>query len=279
MASASMALPSHHPLGERILVPRRPWSLRPLREERADLPVLIADRLLGIHANEPKDERQRFVFANDARDEALIALDGVIQLGHVLAGFVEARCARRGYASFGGSGRHGKVKHEIGPEQRLIELQDPVEVEPASDVPRERGEQKTVGNDQLARPERRQNDMVHAMAEISGVQKGILLRAERPHGFATLDDWLDQIRRVPLGRHYVIAIRRQPGLEQLPLRGLARTIRTLEGDEKPSARKGGVGEMPADLSSDSAVPHMVDFLEHCPSMNVLFTVPARSIDR
>src|SRR5579864_2923124 len=53
--------------------------------------------------------------------------------------------------------------------------------------------------------------------------------------FSGLDNRFDEVRRVPLRGDDVVAFRLQPCLEQLSLRGLARSVRTLERDQEPSA--------------------------------------------
>ena len=57
--------------------------------------MLLADRLLGVDGDEVEDQRERLVLADHARDEPLVALDRVVDVGDVLAGFVEVRHARR----------------------------------------------------------------------------------------------------------------------------------------------------------------------------------------
>jgi hypothetical protein len=110
--------------------------------------------------------------------------------------------------------------------------------------PRQSSEQKSIGDDQLAVPERRQDHLLRAMAEVGAVEQRELLGAERAQRLAALDDRFDQVRRVPLRRDDVVPLGFQPGLEQLPLRGLARSVRPLEGDQQAAAFA-WIGEMGA----------------------------------
>ena len=154
----------------------RPRAALTLEEQLANLAMLIADRLLGVDGDEVEDERQRLVFPDDPCDEALIALDRIVDVGHVLAGFVEIRHARRRDPFARRDRRHREVEDEVGPQQRLIQLQHPIEIETARDVAREAGEQKPVGNDELPVPERRQDDLLDAMAEIGARAAARILR-------------------------------------------------------------------------------------------------------
>ena len=51
---------------------------------------------------------------------------------------------------------------------------------------RQAGEQEAVGDHQLALPQRRQDDLLDAMAEIGAVQQRELLGAQRVHGLPAL---------------------------------------------------------------------------------------------
>jgi len=95
----------------------------------------------------------------------------------------------------------------------LVQLQHPIQIETAGDVSRQTGEEKPVGNHQLPVPERRQDDLLDAMAEIGAVQQREFFGAERAYRFPALDDRLDQIRLVPLRRDDVVAFGFQPRLE------------------------------------------------------------------
>src|SRR5438094_10356252 len=77
--------------------------------------------------------------------------------------------------------------------------------------------------------------MLDAMAKIGRVKQRELVGAQRPERLAALDDRLDQIRRVPLGRDDVVALGLEPRLEQFPLGRLAGTVGPFEGDQESSA--------------------------------------------
>src|SRR5216117_630358 len=71
---------------------------------------------------------------------------------------------------------------------------------------------------------------------------------------AALDDRLDEVGGIPLGRDNVVALGRQPGLEQLPLGRLVGTVGSFERDEKAAARR-RIGEM---LARTLADPPQID---------------------
>src|SRR5262245_55878488 len=108
--------------------------------------MLLGNRSLGVHGDEVEDEGERLVRANDTRDEPVIALDRVLHRGDVLTRLVEAGSARRGHPLARCPGRYREVEDEVGPEQRLIELQYPIEIEAAGDVARQAGEEKSIGD-------------------------------------------------------------------------------------------------------------------------------------
>jgi hypothetical protein len=56
------------------------------------------DWSLGVDGDEVEDERQRFVFADHTGDEAVIALDGIVDIGDVLPRLIEIRRAYRRHA-------------------------------------------------------------------------------------------------------------------------------------------------------------------------------------
>ena len=86
------------PLGDGVEVPVGPRTLFALAEQPADLVMLLVDRLLGVDGDEAEDQRQRLVFANDPRDEPLVARRRILDVGDVLTGLVEVRRARGGDA-------------------------------------------------------------------------------------------------------------------------------------------------------------------------------------
>jgi len=105
-------------------------------------------------------------------------------------------------------------------------------------------EQKSIGDDELTAPERRQDLVFDTVPEIRGVQQRKFLGAERAHCLAALDNRFNQIRRVPFRRHDVVAFGFQPRLEQFALRGFAGSVWTFERDQK-AAPAGGVTEVGA----------------------------------
>ena len=149
--------------------------------------MLLADRLLGVDGDEVEDQRERLVLTDDTCDEALIALDRIVDVGDVLTRLVEVRHARGGDALPRRHRRHGEIKHEVGPQQRLVQPEHPVEVESPRDVAGEAGEEEAIGDDQLPLPERREDDLLDPMTEIGAVQQRELLGAQRPDRFAALD--------------------------------------------------------------------------------------------
>src|SRR5262249_16597960 len=91
------------------------------------------------------------------------------------------------------------------------------------------------------------------MAEIGGVQERKLLRAERLHRLAALDDRLHQVRRVPLRGDDVEAFGSQPCLEQLPLGRLAGAVGAFESDKKSAAARGVRESGPRELPQAAVV--------------------------
>ena len=130
--------------------------------------------------------------------------------------------------------RHGEIEDEVWPDQRFVELEDLIEIQPARDVAGKAGEEEPVGDDQLALPQRGQDDALDAVSEIGGVEEREFQRAEDPNGLAALDNRLNQIGRVPLGGDDVVAAGFEPGFEQLSLRSFPRSVRAFEGDKQAS---------------------------------------------
>src|SRR6185369_12747585 len=99
-------------------------------------------------------------------DETLVARRRLVDVGDVLSSFVERGCARRGDAVARGARRYRKVEDEVRPEQRLVELEHLVEIEPARHITGQPGEQEPVGDDELAVPQRRKHDILDPVSEI-----------------------------------------------------------------------------------------------------------------
>jgi hypothetical protein len=114
-------------------------------------------------------------------------------------------------------------------------MQQPVQIETARRIARQAREEKAVCQHDLSLPQRWKDLRVQAMPEIGGVQEGEFSGSERVRLLARLDERLDERRRVPFARHDVVSLGLQPGLEQFPLRRLARAIRPFERDEQAPA--------------------------------------------
>ena len=76
-------------------------------------------------------------------------------------------------------------------------MQEPVELEAARGVARERGEEVAIGEHRLARPERRQDLGLDAVTEIDRVEQRVFDRRQRADLLADADQRLDQRRRGP----------------------------------------------------------------------------------
>ncbi len=215
-------------------------------EGEEDWQVLLLGRQYPIKV---EDERERLVLADHPPDEPPEALDGILDLGDVLTGLVVRGWPRGGDPQAGRGRRDGEVEHDVRPEQRLVQLQHPVEIQPSRHVTGQTREQKAVGNDELSSPERREDLLLDSMAEIGGVQQRELLGTQRPDCLAAPDERPDQIGGVPLRRDDVVPLRLHPRLEQLALRRLTRPIGPFERDE-PAA--GLSGEMPAGALTQEA---------------------------
>ena len=154
-----------------------------------------------------------------------IAGERILDAGHVLAGFVEMRRARRGDAAPGILRRHREVDHQVGPQQRRVGVQQPVEIEAARGVAGQRGEQIAIGEHGLAGPQRRQDRGFDAVPEIHRVKQRIFFGRQRADLLAHLEQRLDERRRGPARRDDLVVAALEPALEQLALRGLARSRR------------------------------------------------------
>ena len=83
-------------------------------------------------------------------------------------------------------GRDGKIQHQVWPDEGLIELQHPVQVEASGHVACQSGVQEPIGDDQMAFPQRGQDLLLHAVPEVGGVQERKLLGAETRIPFRAL---------------------------------------------------------------------------------------------
>src|SRR4051794_27609377 len=79
------------PFGDRVFVPPGPGPALPLEKQLTDLMMLFADRLFRVDRHEIEDERQRFVLADDAGNEVLVALDRILDVRDVLTRLVKVR--------------------------------------------------------------------------------------------------------------------------------------------------------------------------------------------
>src|SRR5436853_6721913 len=111
------------PIDQRFLVALIPGPAPARLIQSADLAMLVEDRLFRIHGDELKDMRQRLVFLNHAADEMDIALEGVRDVGDILAGLVKVRRTLGSDALAGGFGRHRKIEDYIRPEWRVVGIQ------------------------------------------------------------------------------------------------------------------------------------------------------------
>src|SRR4030095_15392618 len=85
--SSSHDSASHRqPFDDGIEIPVGPGTLFAVVEQPADLLVLIVYRPLRVDGDETENERERLVFADDPRDEPLVARRGLVDVGHILAG-------------------------------------------------------------------------------------------------------------------------------------------------------------------------------------------------
>src|SRR5205823_14969589 len=78
----------HNPIRDYFFVPLRPRPLARFLEQSPDQEVLIVIWGLGIDRDELEDDRQRFVFLDDAADELLVTLEWIFDVRHILPGFV-----------------------------------------------------------------------------------------------------------------------------------------------------------------------------------------------
>ena len=85
-----------------------------------------------------------------------------------------------------------KYKHQVGPQQRRVGVQQPIELDVARGVARQRREQIAIGEHGLAGPQRRQDLGFDAMAEVDRVQQRILERGQRANLLAHAEQRLDQ---------------------------------------------------------------------------------------
>src|SRR5207247_4605901 len=109
VCSSDLASAVRQPLRHRIDVPLRPRTLLAFAKQLANALVLIPDRLLRIDGDEIENERQGFVLANDALDEAVVALDWVVEVGDVSSRLVKIRGAHGSHPPAGGVRRDRKV--------------------------------------------------------------------------------------------------------------------------------------------------------------------------
>ncbi len=169
---------------------------------------------------------------NHAVDETAIARERIVDAGDVLPRLVEAHLAGGRDPATRDLRRHREVEDEIRPQQRRVALEEPIELEAARGVARERGEQVAIGEHRLASPERRQDLGLDAVAEIDRVEQRVFERRQRADLLADADERLDQRRRRPPRRDDGLAAALQPGAQQLALRRLARAVGAFKGDEQ-----------------------------------------------
>jgi hypothetical protein len=150
----------------------------------------------------------------------------------VLPGVVELRRPLRRHPAGGRVQRHGEIEDHVGPEQRRVCVEHPVEVETPGRVARQAGEEISIGHHRRAAPQRGQDLLLEPIAEIGSLQQAELLRGERSHLFPGLEQRFDERRRFPLGGDDGVALAFEPAGEQLALGRLARAVRPFERDEQ-----------------------------------------------
>ena len=156
--------------------------------------MLVVNRSLGVDLDEFEDHGQCLVFLNDTADELMIALKRVVDPGHILTRLVILRRAGRRDALAARLRRDRKIEDDVRPVQRRVNVEQPIQLQAASGITRQRREEKSVGHDHLALDQRGNDFVLQTMAEIGGMQQAEFFLIDGAGIFAGLDDGLDQLR-------------------------------------------------------------------------------------
>ncbi len=175
---------SGQPFGKGVVAELRPGAADRRLHQTPHLLVLAVHRLRRIHLHELEDEGEVLVIGDHPIDELPIARQRVVEPGDILPGLVEAGRARGRDPAARVLRAEREVDDEIRPDERGVELQQPVEVEPASGVPRQRREEVPIGDHRLARPERRQDGRLEPVTKVGRVEQRVFLGGQDAQAFS-----------------------------------------------------------------------------------------------
>ena len=135
--------------------------------------------------------------------------------------------------------RHFQVrlekKRHVGQRGEIVIAAHPFGRTAAHHVARKRGENVAVAQHHVAGAQQRQQMAFVAVGEIRRVNQAERRRREQFAFFALAGGRFDQFRRIPFAEIDLDALGFEPALKQINLRGFARPIEALDGDE-PSGK-------------------------------------------
>src|SRR5450432_484672 len=194
--------------------------------------LLLLDRHSGIDDVEAHLLRHSLVLVEDAALKDAEALLHVAGQAQVHAGLVILeRVASAQDAAQSDIERHAEIKAQVGMDGEAVEVADPTAAHPAGHVARERGVGVSVGADDGARFDQRQDVTFHAVGEIGSVDQAEGGWSEHLLALAAARGLAHQRGGIPLAESHGIALGSQPMAEQRHLGGLSGTIDPFDHDQ------------------------------------------------
>ena len=203
-----------------------------LRNELAIEALLFGDAAGRVNHAQVEFVHQAVVLVEHLALEHAKAFDEIVAPPHVHAGFVEFQLHAAGEQAVDRHvHRHPKVHREIRPDREAVQLANPLAVDTAGGIARERRVGIAVGEHDHAGLERRNDVVEQPVGEVGRVQQAERHRRQRVLLLAALGRRLDQRRRIPLGDDDAVAGGAKPFRQEPQLRRFSGPVDALHDEE------------------------------------------------
>ena len=211
-----------------------PRQVDPLAHDLAHERLLFFHMLIGVHHHEFEFAGHRQVLLQNAALEDAKTFVGIGREPQIHARLekFQLRAAFQNAVE-----RHLQVRlekeHDVRQRGEIVDAAHPVRRTTAHHVARERGENIAVAQHDVAGAQQRQQMAFVTVGEIRRVNEAERRRRQQLALFALAGGGFHQLGGIPLAEIDLDALGFEPALEQINLRGLARPVEALDGDEPP----------------------------------------------